>query len=86
MYLLYICDSTDSEVMYMDCGDNALLQLDMLTREIYLPLLCSDTQHAAKHGVSSDKIMDLLHRLMSQVETVQGHTEVHVQLGIIMRW
>ena len=68
--------NSDTEVMYMDCGDNALLQLDMLTREIYLPLLCSDTVHASAHGISADKMMDLLHRLMSQVETVQGHTEV----------
>lgn len=62
--------------MYMDCGENALLQLDMLTREIYLPLLCSGTFHASSHGLNADKIMDLLHRLMSQVEIAQGHTEV----------
>ena len=67
---------TDAEVTYMDCGDNVLLHLDMLTREIFLPLICSDTHHATRNGVSADKVMDILHRLMSQVETVQGHTEV----------
>ena len=67
--------------MYMDCGDNALNQLDMLTREVYLPLLCGDISHASSHGISADKLMDLLHRLMSHVETIQGHTEViHVYI------
>ena len=67
---------SDDEVMYMDCGENAMAQLDLLTREVYLPLLCADTQHAVNYGLSADRLMDLLHRLMSQVETIQGHTEV----------
>ena len=72
---------SDSEVTYTDCGDNVLLHLDMLTREIFLPLLCSDSHHASRNGVSADKVMDLLHRLMSQVETIQGHTEVKASLS-----
>ena len=64
------------EIVYQDCIDNALLQLDLLTREIYLPLLCSEQGHASSYGLSADKLMDLLHRLMGGVEVTQGHAHV----------
>ena len=62
--------------MYLDCPENPLAQLDILTREVYLPLLTSDVGHASSYGISADKLMDVLHRLMSHVETTQGHLQV----------
>ena len=64
------------EIVYQDCTDNALSQVDLLTREIYLPLLCSEQGHASSYGLSADKLMDLLHRLMGGVEVTQGHAHV----------
>ena len=62
--------------MYFDCSQDALRQLDIVSREVYLPLLCTDTTYATNYGMSADKLMDVLHRLMATVETTQGHTEV----------
>ena len=67
---------TDEEVMYADCCERPLKQLDLLLREVYLPLLCSETPHAAACGVSPDKLMDVLHRLMAAVETTEGQSQV----------
>lgn len=68
---------TDDEVMYLDCSSNSLQQLDLLTREVYLPLLCTDVSHANSYGASADKLMDILHRLMATLETTEGHIEVY---------
>ena len=44
------------EIVYQDSTDNALSQLDLLAREIYLPLLCSEQGHATSYGMSADKL------------------------------
>ena len=67
---------TDDEVMYIDCTSDSLEQVDLITREIYLPLMCSDLGHVGAYGISADKMMDLLHRLMAHMETTHGHIQV----------
>ena len=51
-------------------------QLDIMSREVYLPLLCSDASHAPNYGISPDKLMDVLHRMMATVEVTTGYVEV----------
>ena len=75
-YLLFLIPFLAEEIVYQDSTDNALSQVDLLTREIYLPLLCSEQGHASSYGMSADKLMDLLHRLMGGVEVTQGHAQV----------
>ncbi len=70
---------TEDEVVYQDCEDDALLQIDLLAREVYLPLLCSGQKYAASCGLSTDKMVDILHGLVSDVEVTHGHTQVRLQ-------
>ena len=85
MFWLLRCTVSDEEVMYLDSADNALEQLDLVTREVYLPLLCTDQTHMANsYGISADKVMDLLHRLMAHLETTQGHVEVSFILQFLI--
>ena len=67
---------SDTEVMFLDCDESPLSQLEMLAREICLPLLCSETARAAEYGVSADKLMDILHRLLSTVDVTKGNIQV----------
>jgi dynein heavy chain len=62
--------------MYHDLSQQPLQQLDIVTREVMLPLLASDTHHATAYGIHADKLMDVLHRLMAHLETTQGHIQV----------
>ncbi|KAK2144654.1 hypothetical protein LSH36_739g00023, partial [Paralvinella palmiformis] len=68
-------DNMDEEVIYFDTSEDILKQLDIMSREVYLPLLCSDTSHATSYGISPDKLMDVLHRMMSIVEITKGYVE-----------
>ena len=44
--------------------------LELVTREVYLPLISS---HVPMHGgVSGDKLMDLMHRLVGAVQVTRG--------------
>ena len=79
------CCVPDAEVMYVDCAESPLAQLDLLLREVHLPLLASDVQHAARYGVNVDKLMDVLHRLMAHVETAQGHLQVRALISVFAR-
>ncbi len=79
--IIFVC--VDDEVMYLDVTDNALLQMDLLSREVYLPLLCSEQGHASSYNMSADKLMDLLHRLMGGLEVTQGHTHVCIMYYFI---
>ena len=38
--------------------------------------MCTESHLAAAHGVSADKLLDMLHRLMATLEVGQGHVEV----------
>lgn len=61
----------------MDCDEDSLVQLDLLSREVFLPLLCSEEAYNnSAQGANSDRLMDMLHRLMASVEVIQGHTMV----------
>lgn len=61
-------------MFYLDCTNIPLEHLELIIREVYLPLLCTNQQNLTTTG--GDKVMDVLHRLMSVVEVSQGHAEV----------
>jgi len=62
------------EVFYIDCTNVPLEHLELVVREVYLPLMC--TNQSVMSNTGGDKVMDVLHRLMSSVEITQGHVEV----------
>ena len=70
--------------MYLDCSPAVLDQLRIITRELYLPLLCNEhltanTQSSAQnftYSYNSDRMLDVLHRLMAHIETTKGQEEV----------
>ena len=73
--------------MYIDCSSHVLQQLALMTRDLYLPLLCNDqltvsTQSQATHGYTYsynvDRMIDILHRLMAHIETTKGQEQVGV--------
>lgn len=66
----------DGEVLSVDCGRNVLENLGQLTRDVYLPLLCTNVGSADAFGVGADKLMDALHRLLASVETTQKSDQV----------
>ena len=61
-------------MFYIDCTNVPLEHLELVVREVYLPLMCTNQSVMTTSG--GDKVMDVLHRLMSIVETTQGHVEV----------
>ena len=70
------------EVRYQDCSENPLQMLDTVIREVYLPLLCTNTTHTSNSGISADKLLDSLHRLMAAVETTEGYRQGDVVLPL----
>ncbi|XP_064650622.1 uncharacterized protein LOC135502065 isoform X3 [Lineus longissimus] len=75
-------DNMSDEVYYMDCSESTLQHIDLLTREVFLPMLCVDQNVAINAGVNSDKLMDILHRLMGTVETTEGHLKGEIVLSL----
>ena len=74
--------------MYLDCSEHVLQQLALMTRDLYLPLLCneqltsgnqSQTTHGYAYSYSTDRMLDVLHRLMAHVETTKGQQQVSVE-------
>lgn len=60
----------------MDSSNLPLEHLELTIREVFLPLLATNTQGFSSSPGNGDEIMDVLHRLMATAEVFQGHTEV----------
>ena len=65
-------DNINEDVFYCSCNENVVEHFEILTKEIFLPLLSIEQAG----GVSADKLMDILHRLISCLQTIQGNVEV----------
>ena len=65
-------DNIENDVILYDCSPNPLEHLDVMTREVFLPLLSMEQTG----GISADKLMDLLHRLTSSVQALNGNSKV----------
>ncbi|XP_053409232.1 uncharacterized protein LOC123561373 isoform X4 [Mercenaria mercenaria] len=73
-------DNISDEVFYIDCTNIPLEHLELIVREVYLPLMC--TNQSVMSTTGGDKVMDVLHRLMSAVEITQGHVEGRIILSL----
>ena len=80
--MIYTVCFIGDEVFYIDCTNIPLEHLELIVREVYLPLMC--TNQSVMSSTGGDKVMDVLHRLMSAVEITQGHVEVFIKLGIVL--
>ena len=79
--VLYIltCNATPfigEEVTYTDCDAVLLDDIDLVTREVFLPLLCADESHVKGSSVSADRLMDQLHRITANAEVSSGYIKV----------
>ncbi|XP_078672103.1 uncharacterized protein LOC144911712 isoform X1 [Branchiostoma floridae x Branchiostoma belcheri] len=74
-------DNMDDNVIYIDGANMPLEHMDMLARDVFLPLLCTETEHA-ETVAGPDKLMDVLHRLMSNVEVTHGHQQGSIVLPL----
>ena len=52
--------------------------MDLMTREVFMPLLCADMPVVD----NSDKLMDVMHRILSQVAVAQSQIEDSVTLPV----
>ncbi|XP_055866060.1 uncharacterized protein LOC106055129 isoform X2 [Biomphalaria glabrata] len=68
-------DNIENEVFYMDCSRAPLEHLELTIREVFLPLLATNSQIVSTSSGNGDKIMDILHRLMAAAEVTQGHMQ-----------
>ena len=48
--------------------------MDLLTREVFMPLLCSEN---STNNDQADKLMDMMHRMISQIAVTQSQIEVN---------
>ena len=63
-------EDISSEVVVTECFRQPLDHLELITREVYLPLLARGV------GEQGDKMLDMLHRLLSLLQTTRGNVEV----------
>ncbi|XP_064599567.1 LOW QUALITY PROTEIN: uncharacterized protein LOC135466077 [Liolophura sinensis] len=75
-------ENMDEEVMYVDCSSQPLEHLNLLTRQVFLPFLCTNQNLADASGMNADKLMDVLHKLMATVEVTQGQIEGKLVLSL----
>lgn len=73
-------DNVMDDVAFCDCSNKPLDYLGTLTRDVYLPLLSIEMGGS----VSADKLMDLLHRLVSNMEVVDGTIKVMMIICTIL--
>ena len=63
-------EEISNEVVVTECFKQPLSHLELITREVYLLLLARGV------GKQSDKMLDMLHRLLSLLQTTRGNVEV----------
>ena len=73
-------DNINEDVFYCSCSENVVEHFEILTKEIFLPLLSIEQAG----GVSADKLMDILHRLISCLQIIQGNIEVFSSIFLLV--
>ena len=71
-------DNIVTDVTFCDCPHQPLSHLCKVTKDVYLPLLSIEMAG----GVSADKLMDLLHRLVSIMQVGEGNSKDEVTLPL----
>lgn len=64
-------ENISSDVAYSECSKLPLEHLKLVTKEVYLPLLC-----AHNSAVSADQLLDVMHRLLGAMQLTSGFVQV----------
>lgn len=64
----------DNQVIFFETSIQTLNHIDLLTREVFMPLMCAEN---APNSEQADKLMDLMHRMISQIAITQSQIEVN---------
>lgn len=71
-------DNIVTDVAFCDCSQQPLAHASTLTKDVFLPLLSIEMGG----GVSADKLMDLIHRMVSVMQVVEGGAKDQVTLPL----
>ena len=71
-------DNIVTDVAFCDCSYQPLSHASTLTKDVFLPLLSIEMGG----GVSADKLMDLVHRLVSVLQVAEGSSRDQVMLPL----
>lgn len=71
-------DTISDEVACNECSEDPIEFLELVLREVYLPLLAEQkdgtttatVSAAATQGISAERIMDILHRMISNIQVL----------------
>ncbi|XP_041092529.1 dynein beta chain, flagellar outer arm-like [Polyodon spathula] len=61
--------------MVLDTSKNPLKHMELLLHQVYMPLLCGDSAMTHTLGLNADRLLDVSHRLMGQLEMIRGHVK-----------
>lgn len=71
-------DNIVTDVAFCDCSYQPLSHASTLTKDVFLPLLSIEMGG----GVSGDKLMDLVHRMVSVLQVAEGSSKDQVTLPL----
>ncbi|XP_020627063.1 dynein beta chain, flagellar outer arm-like isoform X2 [Orbicella faveolata] len=71
-------DNIITDVAFCDCSYQPLSHASTLTKDVFLPLLSIEMGG----GVSGDKLMDLVHRMVSVLQVAEGSSKDQVTLPL----
>jgi len=71
-------ETMNEQVVYFEASSRILDHMDLMTREVFMPLLCADSTSSDQ----SDKLMDIMHRIIAQVAVAQSQIEDSVTLPL----
>ncbi len=85
-----VADQMSHQVAYFEASVRIFDHMDLITREVFMPLLCTDSpaQQQPQHDVinahvdQADKLMDVMHRIISQLAIAQSQVEDSVTLPL----
>ncbi len=63
---------------YFEASFRIFDHMDLMTREVFMPLLCADSNSSDQ----ADKLMDIMHRIISQIAVAQSQIEDSVTLPL----
>jgi len=91
-------DQMSSQVAYFESSIRIFDHMDLITREVFMPLLCADTsslsalsnnqqqqqqqQQQLQSTDQADKLMDVMHRIIAQLAVAQSQVEDSVTLPL----
>ena len=79
IFILFIKNKfKDDNVAYFEASFRIFDHMDLMTREVFMPLLCADSSSSDQ----ADKLMDIMHRIITQIAVAQSQIEDSVTLPL----